>query len=198
MRFRCAYRASCFVVVPIHRRASVRTVLPGVGELPGHQHPELRILTAAAPLPALPRRSLVMGVAAAHGGRALGAGTSHRECDASRGYGMDKRRLSGCCGRHKMDRHEDRGTDGELRMDKAICRAANIQTEVLTGIPPGKGLLTKHFIFQTAHLCGWGKTLTYTGHSLYQRMMMMMMMITITDEGSSLRTLEAARAESLQ
>lgn len=68
--------------MPVHRRSSVWTVLPGVGELSGHQHPELCVLAAAAPLPALPRRPLVVGVAAAHGGRPLGAGASYCESDA--------------------------------------------------------------------------------------------------------------------
>lgn len=87
----CAYRASGLVVVSVHRRTSVWAVLSGVGELPGYQHPKLCVLTAAAPLPALPRRSLVVGIAAAHGGRALGAGARHRERHACRSYGVDER-----------------------------------------------------------------------------------------------------------
>lgn len=35
--------------------------------------------------------------------------------------------------------------------DPAIFTAANIQTEVLKGIPPGNNLLTQHFIFEKAH-----------------------------------------------
>lgn len=76
------YRASCLVVVPVHGRASVWPVLPGVSELSGHQHPKFCVLTAAAPLPALPGGALVVGVAAAHGGGALGTGARHSECDA--------------------------------------------------------------------------------------------------------------------
>lgn len=73
------YRASRLVVVPVHRRASVGAVLPGVCELPGYQHAELCVLAAAAPLPALPGGSLVVGIAATHGGRALRTGARHGE-----------------------------------------------------------------------------------------------------------------------
>lgn len=87
------YRSARFVVVAVHRRARVRAILPGVGELPGHQHPELGVLAAAAPLPALPGWTFVVGVATAHGGRALGAGARHRVGHACRGDGVDESRL---------------------------------------------------------------------------------------------------------
>ena len=88
-----AHRASGLVVVAVHGGAGVGTVLPSVGELSGHQHPELGVLAAAAPLPALAGGALVARVAAADGGRALGAGTGHREGHARRGDGVDERRL---------------------------------------------------------------------------------------------------------
>lgn len=88
------YRASCFVVVPIHSRARVRAVLSGIGKLSGHQHPELSVLAAAAPLPALPRGTLVVGITATHGGRAFSAGPRHSKRHARRGDGVDESRLS--------------------------------------------------------------------------------------------------------
>lgn len=90
------YRASCLIVVPVHSRASVWAILSGVGELSGHQHPKLCILTAAAPLPALPRRPLVVGVTAAHGGGALSTGARHCKCNACWSYSVDECWLSGC------------------------------------------------------------------------------------------------------
>lgn len=75
--FRILYRASCLVVVPVHGRASIWTILSGVGKLSGNQHPKLCVLAAAAPLPALTGRPLVVGVTAAHGGCALSTGARH-------------------------------------------------------------------------------------------------------------------------
>ena len=71
------YRSTRFIVVAVHRRARVRAILSSVRELPGYQHPELRVLTAAAPLPALPGWTFVVGVATAHGGRSFGTGARH-------------------------------------------------------------------------------------------------------------------------
>lgn len=97
-----------------------------------------------------------------------------------------------------MDRHEDRETDRErvshvLSMDKAICTAANIQTEVVKGIPPGKGNISSF----RRHIYVAGKnTDVHRSQSL-----------PYDDDddddhhhrrGSSVRTLKAARAESLQ
>lgn len=87
------YRSAGFVVVAVHRRACIRAILPGVGELPGHQHPELSVLAAAAPLPALPGWTFVVGVATAHGGRALGAGARHCVRHACGSNGVDESRL---------------------------------------------------------------------------------------------------------
>lgn len=89
------YRSPRFIVVAVHRRARIRAILSGVGELPGHQHPELGVLTAAAPLPALPGRTFVVGVTTAHGGRALGAGARDGVGHARRSYGVDESRLPG-------------------------------------------------------------------------------------------------------
>lgn len=85
------YRASCLIVVPVHCRASIWTILSGVCKLPGDQDSKLSVLTAAAPLPALPRRPLVVRVATTHGGCALGTGTRHCECHTCRSNGMDER-----------------------------------------------------------------------------------------------------------
>lgn len=76
--------------MPVHGGASVRPVLPGIRELPGHHAPELHVLAAAPPLPALPRRALVARVTPADGGRALGAGSGHGESHPGRGDGVDK------------------------------------------------------------------------------------------------------------
>lgn len=87
----CVYRAPCFIVVSVHRRASIRPILSGVGELPGHQHAELRVLAAAAPFPALPGGAFVVGVTTTHGGCTLGTGARHCVRHARRRYGVDKR-----------------------------------------------------------------------------------------------------------
>lgn len=140
------YRASRFVVVPVHCWASIRSVLPGISKLSGHQHPKLGIFAAATPLPALPRRSLVVGVTAAHGGRSLGAGTCHCECHSCWGYGVDKRWLPGSWeGQVKTGRKRER--NGEcvsfvFNMHNPICTAAIIQTEAVKGVAPGDSLLT--------------------------------------------------------
>lgn len=106
---KCVYRASRLVVVPIHRWASVWTVLSGVCKLPGHQHPKLCILAAATPLPALPWRALVVGVAPTHGRRALGAWTCHCKCNARWSYSVDECWLSGCWKRRtKTDRKTEK------------------------------------------------------------------------------------------
>lgn len=86
----CPYGPSSFVVVPVHGRASVGPVLPGVRELPRHHAAKFHVLTAAPPLPALTRRALVARVTAADGGRALGAGPGDGEGDAGGGDGVDE------------------------------------------------------------------------------------------------------------
>lgn len=93
-----AHRAARLVVVLVHGRARVRPVLARVRELPGHEHPEVGILAAAAPLPALARRPLVVRVAAADGGGALGTGARDGEGHAGRGDGVHEGRLAGGCG----------------------------------------------------------------------------------------------------
>lgn len=40
-----------------------------------------------------------------------------------------------------------------FNMDRAICTAANTQTEALKGTRLGGNLLTQHLIFERAHLC---------------------------------------------
>lgn len=85
------YRAPCFIVVSVHRRASIWTVLSGVGELSGYQHAELRVLAAATPLPAVTGGTFVVGVTAAHGGCTLSTGARHCVRHACRCYGVDKR-----------------------------------------------------------------------------------------------------------
>lgn len=109
VKLKHAYGPSGLVVVPVHGRASVGPVLPGVGELPGHHAPKFHVLTAAAPLPALPRRALVPSVTAADGGRALGAGSGHGKSHPGRGDGVDKGRLPGGCGREKSVSKGQRG-----------------------------------------------------------------------------------------
>lgn len=97
-RAAAAHRAARLVVVLVHGRARVRPVLARVRELPGHEHPEVGILAAAAPLPALARRPLVVRVAAADGGGALGTGARDGEGHAGRGDGVHEGRLAGGCG----------------------------------------------------------------------------------------------------
>ena len=74
-----AHRAASFVVVLVHGRARIRPVLTCVRELPGHKHPEVGVLAAAAPLPALAGRPFMMRVAATDGGGALGTGACDGE-----------------------------------------------------------------------------------------------------------------------
>lgn len=94
-----AHRAARLVVVLVHGRARVRSVLAGVRELPGHEHPKVGVLTAAAPLPTLAGWPLVMGVAATDGGGAFCAGARDGEGHASGGDGVDEGRFaSGCVG----------------------------------------------------------------------------------------------------
>ena len=97
-RAAAAHRAARLVVVLVHGRARVRPVLARVRELPGHEHPEVGVLAAAAPLPALAWRPLVMRVAAADGGGALGTGARDGEGHAGRGDGVHEGRLAGGCG----------------------------------------------------------------------------------------------------
>lgn len=56
------------------------------------------------------------------------------------------------------DRQKDREKEKErkcvnlmVNVDKVIFTTANIQTDVLKGIPSGANLLTQHFIFEKAH-----------------------------------------------
>lgn len=86
-----------------------------------------------------------MGVAATHGGGALSAGARHCKRNARRGYGVDKRRLSGGC-----------ETDGQTEggnTDRISFPAADIQTDAMKGLPPGNNPLTLYFIFEKTHLC---------------------------------------------
>lgn len=98
-RVAVTHRAAGLVVVLVHGRARVWPVLARIRELPGHQHTEVSVLAAAAPLPALARRPLMMGIAAADGGGALGAGASDCEGHASRSDGVHEGRFAGGCGK---------------------------------------------------------------------------------------------------
>lgn len=89
------HHSSCLVVVPVHSRARVGSVLPRIGELPGDHGSKLHVLAAAAPLPPLAWWTLVAVVASTNGGGPLGAGTSDSERHSRRGDGVHERRLSG-------------------------------------------------------------------------------------------------------
>lgn len=97
------YCAASLVVVFVHGRARVRPVLTGICKLPRHQHPEVGVLTAAAPLPALAWGALMMRVAATDGGGALRTGTCDGEGDTGRGDGMHEGRFAGGCGGDKKE-----------------------------------------------------------------------------------------------
>lgn len=100
-RAAAAHRAARLIVVLVHGRARVWPVLPRVCELPGHEHPEVGVLAAAAPLPALARRPFVVRVTAADGGGALSTGARDGEGHTGRGNGVHEGRLTGGCGEGK-------------------------------------------------------------------------------------------------
>lgn len=91
------HRAACLIVVLVHGRARVWPVFSRVRKLPGHEHPEVGVLATAAPLPALAGRPLMMRIAAADGGGALGTGARDCEGHARRGDGVNEGRFAGGC-----------------------------------------------------------------------------------------------------
>lgn len=113
VRAAAAHRAASLVVVLVHGRARIRPILTCVCELPGHKHPEVGILAAAAPLPALAGRPLMMRITATDGGGALRTGSRDSKGHTSRGDGVHEGRFAGGCGegvgRHCSDQVPERG-----------------------------------------------------------------------------------------
>lgn len=90
------HHSSCLIVMAVHSRACVGSILPRISELPGYHGSKLHILAAAAPFPSLTRWTLVAVVASANGGGTLRAGTGDGEGHSRRGDRVHKCRLSGC------------------------------------------------------------------------------------------------------